>query len=230
MQVEQRFENLVDWLRCSVHEESRVLQYFSVYKVEVTRHDLKPPIVGHGQAPTKKAARRHAIMAVMPRIWVLSDPCKFELGWVELWHHRLKKPVVAFERPPAWWFEQPQVLGVDWEGSPPVLVQVACEAGVYIDRTSALLAKSILADKRHIHCVFGAHEVHMCANGVDVQESKRIGLAEQVSRAWCPQVRLVKNRPTDVAWDVPPLPPRALEYAAMDAEVTRRFGLRLKLC
>lgn len=140
--------------------------------------------------------------------------------------HDVDKPIIAFQRPPPCWFEQPQVLGVDWEGDPPVIVQIACKAGVYIDRTTSPFAKAVLRDARHKHCVFGQHEVPLCANGVNMQQNKRIGLAEQTSRTWCPKVRLVKKCPLDVKWDVPPLPLSALEYAAMDAEVTRRLGLR----
>ena len=224
---QQQLENLVDKLRCTMTVEwFREDPHCKECWVEVSRGDLRDPVIGRGIATKKKDAKRQAIMDVLPKVRALSDPCEEVLDWVDLWKLRLKKPIVAFQRPPAWWFDTPQVLGVDWEGDPPVLVQIACEAGVYIDRTTDSFAKSILEDKRHTHCVFGAHEVPMCANGVNVQQNKRVGLAEQTSRTWCPLFRLVKQRPLDLAWDSPPLPFSALQYAAMDAEVTRRFGLR----
>lgn len=71
--------------------------------------------------------------------------------------------VVAFKPPPTKWFAKASVLGVDFEGTSkdqlPQLVQIACEEGVVVARMSDAWVKTILADARHTHVVFGADDM-----------------------------------------------------------------------
>lgn len=64
-----------------------------------------------------------------------------------------------------------EVIGVDFEGHPePSLVQIACSAGLMFFRPEDEACRSILRSERHVHAVFGRHEMGMVANPLNVQE------------------------------------------------------------
>ena len=137
-----------------------------------------------------------------------------------------------FEEPPAEWYAEPDVIGIDWEGQPPCLVQVACRHGVAVDVADAPWVHALLGDKRHEHVVFGAHEVARVPAGArNVQRDHRLSLAETLSRSHIPEVRLVKD-PTihkRVDWrraaQERALTTEGAYYAALDAWATRKLAL-----
>ena len=137
---------------------------------------------------------------------------------------------MLFAPPPPSWFAEPDVVGVDWEGTPPRLVQVACRRGVAVDVAGAPWAAAVLRDARHAHVVFGAHEVALVAAGaaIDAQRGDpSLSLAETFSRACCPDVRLTKDPTLHARTDwaaaarARRLPREAALYAALDAWATR---------
>ena len=180
-------------------------------------------------APKQKTAIRHAMQLhleeTLPNV---TDPCTSKQHWMDLWCH-VQKPICFRKAPPRNWFKKAQVLGVDWEGCPPSLVQIACERGVYIDSVSSLAAAKVLADGRHTHAVYGENETSLVSRPLNLQVNPRLSLAETVSIELCPLVRLEKNkairRETDWA-DLNSLGERELQYAALDAEMTRRVALK----
>lgn len=156
------------------------------------------------------------------------------MTWDDLAHKVLASvPIVVGRSPPTSWFSTgDDVLGVDWEGQPPALVQIACKHGIALDIPSAPWVRGVLTDARFTHAVFGAHELPLVANGFDCQPGDKPSLVEMTSRLLCPSVRLLKD-PTihqRVDWtsSASHLPEEAIRYAALDAWVTRRIALRLR--
>lgn len=196
--------------------------------VTVRRADFETPLVGNGSAGKNKDAIRTAMEDLWSRVGAITDPCSHQLAYTRLWP-RLQKPLCVFEAPPPSWFREEQVLGVDFEGNPPALVQIACKQGVYIDRINAPAATTILADSSHTHCVFGDHEIELVANPVNLQRDGKQSLVELFSVTFCPQIRFIKDKTIHrrVNWSEDALSQEALEYAALDAEVTRRLGRRV---
>lgn len=227
--MEQAFENRLRFLRCtwSVDEQRVGPPHASESCVTLVVRRDGEEWVGYGRAPKSKDARRAAMRSLEEDIAEIPDPCLKTVSYERLWE-ALCKAVVAFRPPPDAWFEAPQTLGVDWEGQPPAIVQIAGEAGVYIDRADAAHARRILADRRHVHCVFGAHEAALVANPRDLQRGRSLSLAELASLTLAPSVRFVKDKSLhrQTNWRAADLGERALRYAALDAEVTRLVGLR----
>lgn len=151
--------------------------------------------------------------------------------------------VRAFAAEPIGWFDEADTLGVDFEGMPPVLVQIACKHGVVVDRLRTAWVRRVLRDPRHLHCIFGQHERRLVARPLDVQAA--VGrkwpvlggpwsLADAASLLLVPRVRLVKDKTihTRVDWReaarARTLSSEALTYAAGDAWFTRAAGLRVR--
>lgn len=230
--MEQAFQNRMRFLRChyEFQEHRGGVPHAPEWRVEVrvTRPD-GVHLTAHGSlAGNKKDARRSAIAAVAHQARTIPDPCtQGTMPFARLWE-TVQKPVCAFAPPPADWFAEAQVLGVDWEGSPPRIVQIACARGVYIDVVGAPAAARVLRDTRHTHCIFGAHEAALVAVPRNVQRADSQPLVEAVSVAFMPTVRFTKDkeihRRTNY-WRTRPLSQEALEYAALDAEMTRRLGI-----
>ena len=228
--MEQTFENRLRMLRCQwktdVQRVGPAHNSIAVAKIEVNREDMAP-IIGRGSAPKSKHAIRLAMRDVWDAISTIPDPCTDTLPFTDLWS-ALQKAVIAFTPPPVQWFSHAQVLGVDWEGQPRAIVQIACKSGVYIDAADAAAALGILRDEKHVHCVFGEHEMHLVANPKNLQHDPKQSLAEVASILFCPTTRLQKDKSLHfwADWSSPDLCTDAIRYAALDAEVTRRIGLR----
>ena len=187
---------------------------------------------------TKKKARQHAMTRAVYEL--AAPPTLTPLPWAATILSSLALPVVAFPDTMPWdWFAgDPDVLGVDFEGMPPVVAQVCCRSGVWIDRLERILL--VLRDPRHVHVVFGAHEAHLVGQPFDLQAAlaRRFplpwgcagwsladamdlmceDLAGGVRSAYFHKDRSLHRR-TD--WGAQPLPQEALEYAAADAVATR---------
>jgi hypothetical protein len=230
-QMEQQFENHLLMLRCTwtidVQRVGTAHASIAHARIVVNRDDIES-INGQGSAPKSKDATRIAMRNLWDTISAIPSPCTRTLPFVDLWSV-LHKPIRVFVSPPAHWFTNAQVLGVDWEGQPRAIVQIACASGVYIDKANAPTALSILNDSKHVHCVFGEHEMHLVANPTNLQLNPKQSLAELASITLYPTTRLQKDKSihyrTD--WTSRNLSDEATRYAALDAELTRRVGVRI---
>ncbi len=232
--MEQNFKNTLRYLRLT-HEETIVRQgpaHASMVYVQINvKKDNATLISDNVEYYGKtKEARRKVMEKLITKLKHVSDPCTCERPWPSLWAKVFQKSISIFQTPPAEWFNEPQVLGVDWEGQPIALVQIACKRGVAIDAHDAPWVNSVLTDKRHNHAVFGKHEIHLVGNPMQIQESD-ISLAETVSRIYCPTVRLIKDKSIHdrVDWALcarrEQLNSEAIAYAALDAEMTRLVAI-----
>ena len=229
MQIEQQLEALEKQKRVNVVLESLTRTgppHAPTFTVVFVVHDERA--IGHGLR--KKEAWRNAALAMIPKLEALPDPCSRIVKWTDLYGH-IKNPVIRFRQPPMEWFSDPQVLGIDWEGEPRAMIQVACKSGIVIDVHDAPWVARVLSDERHTHAVFGDHETHLVASPMNVQENIHWSLAETVSRRLEPNVRFLKDKTiherTD--WQNPrACSEEALRYAAVDAIMTRRLGLKIK--
>ena len=70
---------------------------------------------------------------------------------------------------PSGWFDEAQLLGIDFEGTPPCMIQIACFSGIVIENIHAEWVQTILKDPKHTHAVFGQHELRLVSNGWDLQ-------------------------------------------------------------
>ena len=231
MQLEQAFHRALIRLRRGCRERcARVGTALYEHTVAV---EAVATVSARGH--TARDARRHALDLLVPVLTQLPDPCSRSRAWTEAFP---APRVCAFRPPPASWFDAPQLLGVDFEGTPPALVQIACADGVAIDAVDAPWASSVLADARHVHCVFGAHETARVANPLDLQAEvpcavpkHRWSLADACSLLLTPGVRLLKDRGIHARVDWRDaarrgaLSPDAEAYAAADALATRALGL-----
>ena len=194
---------------------------------------------------TEAQARRCSMDIMYPALLRMENPCPIELAWVHFGKDLLRgKPLLLFPRhPPMHWFKRAQVVGVDFEGSPPRLVQIACERGVVVARCWATWVASVLQDRRLVHAVFGGHESHLVACPVDTQalvmdrhptvRGHQWSLADATSLV-LPRydgVRLLKDKSIHrrINWHrcarQRQLTEEAAVYAATDAEATRRLAL-----
>jgi hypothetical protein len=233
--MEVAFWNRLRHLRCtwSIGKSRIGPAHASNCVVTVTVKRGEEEWCASGVAPKDKAALRQAILALEVEVDEIPDPCYQIVMYEKIWEMlppSQRPSVVLFEPPPSSWFSEPQELGVDWEGQPPCIVQIACKQGVYIDDVSSNLAKRILADSRHTHYVFGAHEVDLVSNPVNLQTDPFTSLAEYISLSFMPEIRLLKDKSIHIQtnWSSRPLSDRAVRYAALDAFLTRRLGISKK--
>ena len=184
---------------------------------------------------TKKKARQHVQMRALYELQAAAALAP--IPW-ETIVRSLDLPVLAFPADIPWdWFAgEADVLGVDFEGTPPVVAQVCCRHGVWIDRLDRIVL--LLQDPRHLHVVFGAHETHLVARPFDLQAAmaKRFPLPWGCA-AWslADSMNLMSedlagertsyfakdgsmHRRTDWA---APLSAETIDYAASDAIATR---------
>ena len=136
------------------------------------------------------------------------------------------------------------LVGVDFEGCPPVLVQVAAGSRVCVTPVGDAAAQRLLRCDELRHVVFGFHEAGMVANPVDAQQlaaqrwplpwgKKDWSLSQAFSLA-CSEISghdvvFVKN--TEIHsrvdwsdWETLQLDEEALAYAASDALAHRFLG------
>lgn len=195
---------------------------------------------GVGSAPKKKAAREAAFDAMAVSLEkalsrVKLDECPAEFLPVP-------PSIVAFRPPPPHWFVDGGVVGVDFEGSPPTLAQIACDQGVYVDRLSK--AREVLQNKNLTHFVFGdPSEEKRVASPLNTQKvckerwplpygianySLEGALSVAVENVAKTSVKLKKKnkdlrKTTD--WSLADeLSYKAIEYAATDAHATLLLG------
>ena len=232
MDPRQLFENRARFLRCTF--ECTVLKPPPLACVKIVvwqRGERVASAVGVGSK--RKDAYQDAYWKCFDLLKNVPDPCSRTMQYCDMWKTIMhKKPVCLFEPPPTSWFEKGQVLGIDWEGFPPSLVQIACASGVYVDTATSPTALKILNDARHRHCVYGSHEMHMVANPVNLQEDVKVSLVDAVSEALLPDIRIVKDKNihSRIDWhacaDQKRLPDEAVMYAATDAILTRHLGMK----
>ena len=159
---------------------------------------------------------------------LIPDPCKKQKKYMKLFKHVLEnEKIIAFRSPPDDWFSQSQILGIDFEGSPPTIAQIACEKGVFISRVNKPKVIEILKDPKHIHCVFGKHEEELVGNPLNLQIDPHKSLVEYISITFCPEIRFKKDKKIHkkVGYWKRYIPDFGLRYAALDAEMTRLLGM-----
>jgi hypothetical protein len=221
--VKYRLQHDVQVVRCGPSHDATFM-----VSIVAKRKDLDQDLQVSASAGKKKDALKTAMQLFLHKAAHIPDPCNRTFNFEHLWD-TLKKPICAFKTPPREWFESGQVLGIDWEGSPVnYTVQIAGIHGVLVADALDPVAIDILRDRKHVHCVFGEHEVNLVARPDNLQFSNKVSLAEVASRVLAPQVRFFKQT-TDLhaanVWRQRPLPTRALRYAALDAEITRMIGV-----
>lgn len=201
-----------------------------------------------GIGNTLSEARRLAMSEATAWLKSISDA---ELGIRTFDYFTLARAVtrsqeaIAFApRPPDGWFDTPQMLGIDFEGMPPTIVQISCASGTVVDRVTTRWIQDVLWSAMHTHAVFGAHELGLVVNGWDVQAEvgmrwRRVhprqdwSLVDAFSLACQPDVRLRKDKTIHrrVSWEASAsqqrLSDEAFEYAVCDAWVTRQIAMAL---
>ena len=231
MDPRQLFENRARLLRCTF--ECTDLKPPPLARVEIVvwqRGERVASAVGVGSK--RKDAYQDAYWKCFDLLKNVPDPCPMTMPYIEFCQRMMPKPPVClFKEPPTSWFEKGQVLGIDWEGFPPSLVQIACASGVYVELATSPTALKILNDVRHTHCVYGKHKMHMVANPVNLQEDVKVSLVDVASESFFPNLRLLKDH-FAIDWkeiaDNKLLSPEAAMYAATDAIFTRCIGLKKK--
>lgn len=237
MHLETEFHHRLEFLRLT-HDPPLVLRFGpahdSVAEVTLCVRSLDSNIiaVATGQASKTKDATRDAMKMLLDKLVSIPDPCVKNIAWLDLANKELTGvEVITFRNPQAHWFGTPQHVGVDWEGSPPCLVQIACAHGIGIDVISAPWVQFVLGDARHTHGVFGAHEMGLVANPVNLQTNPVISLPEMYSRTFIPEYRIIKDRTfhTRIDWSscahLNILQEEGRVYAAFDAYATRKLLL-----
>ena len=237
--LEQNFRNKIKFLRCHIKIENEIVgpehQRFNIIQIKITRKDIED-INGQGFGGTKKEAIRNAMIQLWYALDNIPDPCTKTIKFMNLYDLIMGgKKIISFEKPPENWFSQGQILGIDWEGCPRKIVQISCYHGIYIDRVESQFVKKILESEKHTHCVFGKHEIDLVENPLNLQQNPKLSLAEYLSREFFPKIRIKKDKKIHriVDWgNIEELPDYAINYAALDAEVTRMLGHKKfkKLC
>tara|TARA_B100001093_G_scaffold436315_1_gene434662 strand:- start:699 stop:1454 length:756 start_codon:yes stop_codon:yes gene_type:complete len=233
--LEQHFRNKIKFLRCDIEIEGLEDQRFNITHIKIKRKDIKD-ITGQGLGETKKEAIRNAMRNLWFTLDNIPDPCTKTIKFMNLYDLIMGgKEIISFKKPPENWFSQGQILGIDWEGCPPKIVQISCEHGIYIDRVESQFVKKILESDKHTHCVFGKHEIDLVENPLNLQQNPELSLAEYLSREFFPKIRIKKDKKIHLIVDwgnIGELPYYAIKYAALDAEVTRILGHKnfKKLC
>lgn len=225
--LEQKFRNRLQTLRCNLEIDCSEHNGLNIAHIKIKRKDIKE-INGVGFGGTKKEAIRDG----MKKLWYvldnIPDPCTKTIMFMNLYEVVVgEKKIISFETPPEYWFSQGQILGVDWEGCPSKIVQISCDYGIYIDRVDSQFVKKILESEKHIHCVFGKHEINLVRNPLNLQKNPRLSLVEYFSREFFPTIRIKKNKRIHMIVDwgnIEELPDYAIKYAALDAEVTKLLG------
>jgi hypothetical protein len=234
--MEQAFENRIRHLRCT-HQIQHVPSgpaHCIVWTahLSITTADSRQLVTSSSVFSKRKEAVRQVMTQGLALLQGVKDPCDKTMTAVDAWRAS-KQPMVLFQPPPASWFADAQVLGIDFEGSPPALVQLACREGVYVDRVSSPTAQAILQDARHKHCVFGEHEMDMVACPCNLQTDKKQSLVELVSITLCPAIRVIKDKTIHARVDwtnaaaQQTLCDEAAEYAAADAYLTRKLAVKM---
>lgn len=154
----------------------------------------------------------------------------------------LKKPIFTF---PCQSVSIPGhgIVGVDFEGSPPTLAQIAFDNFVIVSSIDSPWIQRVLKSGAYTHAIFGAHEAHLVAKPFDIQgdfsrlyppkQKPQWGLADLVNllHVCSCQFRYTKDSKIHkiVDWsDHNNLSQWALKYAAIDAEMTLQIALILK--
>lgn len=230
--MEQVFFNRLKHLRCD-HElsiERHGPQHMSTATATLSVRRYGDTLFRcSAEASKNKDAVREVIRESMSYVDRIDDPCTETIMYESLWEEHAQT-IVAFHVPPPSWFDNtsPQVLGIDFEGQPPCICQIACDRGVYIDEIDTPLVQQILRNPMFTHAVFGEHEMKYVMNGTNIQKNKTLSLAETVSRYFYPKTRILKDKKIhEIAdWKKPSsLTVRLLRYAALDALVTRKIAL-----
>lgn len=153
----------------------------------------------------------------------------------------LDVPIYIFPKYPPYVPEQGYV-GVDFEGSPASMIQIAFENCILIAKIDDPFANGILKNTNYIHGIFGEHERKLVARPFDVQQvfttarppatKPRWSLADVTNMLELPGTgKRYKKNPSIhrwLPWHKPDkLPQWAFQYAAIDAEMTRRAVVTL---
>lgn len=226
--MEQSFEKHMRQRRCSwsICKAGGKVGWTVHISIKQMWNDEEKTYSASGVASKIKDATRSAMQSAL--LLDIQDPCRTTLPYQDLWK-QVEKPLCAFQRPPVSWFETPEILGIDFEGSPPIIVQIASKYGVYIDRIDSEEANRIMSDEKHKHCLFGAHEEKFVKNPINLQKDPKESLVELISKTFVPHIRFEKDKVfvSTTNWHtITSHDTKALEYAALDAEMTRLLGER----
>ena len=136
-----------------------------------------------GKAPRLRDARRQAIVELHEEIMHLQSPYPYTVNWADMGTLlKGRMQVYQFEQPPDWWFANNTVVGVDFEGQPPILALIGCLHGVAIDRIDAPWVIRVLSNTFLSHAIFGKHEASYVANPYNLQDDERVSLSAMFNR------------------------------------------------
>jgi hypothetical protein len=190
-----------------------------------------------GFGSTKKNAKRDAINNIQNALNDIPDPCTEEMNISNI---RILRPIITFEEPLFdEWFDEPQILGIDFEGDQHELVQIGCKKGIVIESFNEPWVQRVLHDKRHIHYIFGNHERNLVSNPFDMQRylvekfpiyKHEWSLVDGLSLMFYPSMRFTKDKDIHIytEWDTIAYSKNINDfekyYAAMDAFVTYKLA------
>jgi len=185
---------------------------------------------------TKKHAKRNAINSIQNTLNRIPDPCTREFN---ISNNQISLPIITFKEPKDNWFDEPQILGIDFEGLPPALVQIGCRNGIVIENLYEPWVQHVLHDTRHIHYIFGKHESDLVGNPFDMQGylvnkfpiyKHEWSLVDGLSLMYKPYIRYTKDRTIHIHTDWDSIAnnriinSHAKNYAANDALVTYKLA------
>lgn len=248
VQLQQRYFNELRRLRhVRVHDVQKCLPDGCIHTSLCFDYQRRiHTVVGKARESASKS-RDDAVRRAVQWLSQLRDPCGVAVSFLDEAASVLRHlPILCFPaRSPPGWFATPQIVGVDFEGQPAAIVQIACARGVVIESYTCKWVQDVLHDARHTHAIFGKHEAHMVATPYDAQAMVAAqypqvhphqpwSLTDAASMVLHPWKRLIKDKTIHARTDwrqcssrrsLPRLEVRL--YAALDAELTRRLAEQL---
>ena len=235
-------QNILKHKRCHIEEEpfSHIgpphMRLFT-YKVKILnlQNECIREVIGTGTS--KKISKNDANNTIINILNNIPDPCteKFDISNIQI-----SRPVITFRKPPNNWFDEPQILGIDFEGLPPALVQICCRRGIVIENLYEPWVQHVLHDTRHIHYIFGKHENDLVGNPFDIQDylvnkfpiyKHEWSLVDGLSLMYRPHVRYTKDKSIHLNTDWVQIANDriiygdAKNYATIDAIVTYKLAI-----
>lgn len=186
---------------------------------------------------SKKNAKKNANNTILNILNDIPDPC---IRKIDISNIKLNKPIITFREPEDNWFDEPQILGIDFEGLPPALVQIGCRNGIVIENLYEPWVQHVLHDQRHIHYIFGEHENDLVGNPFDIQGylinkfpiyKHPWSLVDGLSLMYNPFTRYTKDKSIHEYTDWAQIAndriinDNAKDYAAIDAYITYKLAI-----
>ena len=228
-----------------VHYTEEYARHRGTTTISIHLHDTPTSPLGPfvGIDPITKTARGKAMLQAMAFLRTVHNPHP-QVDYLRFARCALDDvPILLFpESRPVGWFDRSDVIGVDMEGSPAALVQLACAMGVVIHRLDCPWVRTILDDPRHVHAIFGAHEANEVVRPYDVQGEvhkalppiharQPWSLTDVIGFLLLPNTIIVKDKTIHrrVDWTAVArsgqMTHEAALYAACDAWVTRALAM-----